>query len=119
MIGINLEDVMNFLISHFGLKGCRFIEKNIDQIILEKGDSKICFNIENDFNKEKIDDKINKMSKEGNLHFVCLSEKIKNFVIQRAAKYCFDNKLGNVTVLVTTLNELKEGNDFKRIEFQV
>jgi DNA helicase HerA-like ATPase/DNA-binding MarR family transcriptional regulator len=118
-IGISTEDVMNFLISHFGLKGCRISEKNVEQITFEKEGSKICVNIENDLNKEKVDDQINRLFKDGNLHFVCLSEKIKNFVIQRAAKYCFDHKLGDVTVFVAGLNELREGNDFKRIEFQI
>ena len=57
--------------------------------------------------------------REGNLHFACFSEKIKNFVIQRAAKYCFDKKMGNVTIFTATLDELKQGKDFKSIEFQV
>jgi len=116
---INIEDVMNFLISHFGLKGWRPLDKKTDQITLEKEGSKICVNVETEFNKEKVDGEINKLVKEGNLHFVCFSERIKNFVIQRAAKYCFDQKLGNVTIFVATINELKEGKDFKRIEFQV
>ena len=117
--GINIEDVMNFLISHFGLEGWRPLDKKTDQITLEKEGSKICVNVENEFNKEKVDDEINKLVREGNLHFVCLSEKIKNFVIQRAAKYCFDHKLGNVTIFVASVDELKQGKDFKRIEFQV
>ena len=117
--GINVEDVINFLISHFGLKGWRTVDKKINQIILEKEGSKICVNVENEFNKEKVDDDINRLVREGNLHFVTFSERIKNFIIQRAAKYCFDHKLGNVTVFVASLDELKEGNEFKRIEFQV
>jgi DNA helicase HerA-like ATPase/DNA-binding MarR family transcriptional regulator len=119
VIGINVEDVMNFLISYFGLRAWRIQDKKNDQIIFEKEGSKICVNVENEFNKDKVDDKINRLAREGNLHFVCLSEKIKNFVIQRAAKYCFDHKLGNVTVFVVSLDELKEEKDFKRIEFQV
>ena len=39
----------------------------------EKEGNKICVNVENEFNKEKVDDKINRLHKEGNLHFVCLS----------------------------------------------
>ena len=118
-LGINIEDVMNFLISHLGLKGWRVHDKKTDQIVFEKEGNKICVNVGKEFNKEKVDEKINRLVKEGNLHFVCLSEKIKNFVVQRAAKYCFDQRLGNVTVFVMTVDELKEGKDFKRIEFQV
>jgi len=116
--GINVEDVMNFLISHFGLKGWRTADRKTDQVILEKEASKICVNVENEFNKEKVDDKINRLVREGNLHFVCLSEVIKNFIIQRSAKYCFDQKLGNVTIFAATVDELKEGKDFKKIEFR-
>ncbi len=116
--GMNIEDVMNFLISHLGLKGWRTVEKKTDQIILEKEGNKICVNVENEFNKEEVDNEINRLVREGNLHFVCLSERIKNFVVQRAAKYCFDHKLGNVTVFVVTVDELKQGKDFKKIEFQ-
>jgi len=118
-IRINVEDVMNFLISHFGLKGWRILDKKTDQIIFEKENSKICVNVENEFNKEKVDEEINKLVREGNLHFVCLSEKIKNFVIQRAAKYCFDKKLGNVTIFVATVDDIKGDKDFKRVDFQV
>jgi DNA helicase HerA-like ATPase/DNA-binding MarR family transcriptional regulator len=118
-IGINVEDVMNFLISYFGLKGYRIVEKKTDQIIFEKENNKICVNVNNEYNKEKVDDEINRLVKEGNLHFACLSEKMKNFVIQRTAKYCFDNKLGSVILFIATLDELKNGNDFKRIDFQV
>jgi len=118
-LGVKVEDVMNFLISHFGLKGWRPLDKKTDQIMLEKEGNKICINIENEFNEDKIDDEIKRLVRGGNLHFVCLSDKIKNFVIQRAAKYCFDQRLGNVIVFAATVNELKEGKDFKRIEFQV
>ena len=116
---INVEDVLNFLISHFGLKGWGTFEKKTDQVILEKERNKIRVVVENEFNKERVDDEINRLVRGGNLHFVCLSDGIKNFVVQRAAKYCYDHKLGDVTVFVAIVDELKRGKDPKRIEFQV
>jgi DNA-binding MarR family transcriptional regulator len=118
-IEINVQDVMNFLTTHFGLKRWRTVETKENGIIFEKGGNKIHVNVEDGMSKEKTDDKISKLVRQGNLYFVCLSERIKNFVIQRAARFCFDNKLGDVTVFVATLDEIKTDKDFKKIEFQV
>ena len=117
-IETRLEDVMNFLISHFMLKTWRVLDKNDDQIIFEKEGNKIFVGIESEFNNEKLDEKIDRLVKENNTNFVCLSEQIKNFVIQRAAKYFFDKKLSNLVLFVATIDELKQGKDFKRIAFQ-
>jgi len=117
-IETRLEDVVNFLISHFMLKTWRILDKNDDQIIFEKEGNKIFVEIESEFNNEKLDEKIDRLVKENNTNFACLSEQIKNFVIQRAAKYFFDKKLSNLVLFVATIDELKQGKDFKRIAFQ-
>ncbi len=67
----------------------------------------------NEFNREQIETEIESSIKTEDLNFDCETEKIKNFVIQKVAKYNFDNKL-NLVIFVKTKNDKIS----KRIEFQ-
>ena len=65
-------------------------------------------------NEEKLERKI-KLNK--NLIFLCSSKNIKNFVIQKIAKYVHDNSLDK-TLLVAIPEDLKTKGKFKKIEFK-
>jgi hypothetical protein len=68
-------------------------------------------------NVEKLKEKLKRCAEEES-YFACANEQIKNFVIQQAAKCCSVHSLNRLPVLVGSINELNEGKDFKKIEFQ-
>jgi DNA helicase HerA-like ATPase/DNA-binding MarR family transcriptional regulator len=115
---IDLKQIKNFLMNHFTLNHWIVSEENADQVVFQKEGNKLFATIETELNSEKIKNDIENLSKQGYVYFVCSSDNIKNHTIQQAAKYSFNRKI-NLVIYVATINELKERNEFKRIEFQV
>ncbi len=66
-----------------------------------------------EFNREKIERQVEMSIKTADLNFDCETERMKNFVIQRIAKYSSDNEL-NLAISVKAKND----KDFKKIEFK-
>jgi len=115
---IDIPRLKNFLINYFTLKAYRPTEDRPEQVVFMKDGRKLIASIESELKKEKLLDKLENTVKEGELYLACVNERIKNFVVQQTAKYCFEKKLSNLVIFVTTIKEMEEGKDFKRIEFQ-
>ena len=54
---------------------------------------------------------------DGEIYIVCATDEIKNCLAQQLAKYSFVHSRINLTGFLITLEELKEGKKFKKIEF--
>jgi DNA-binding MarR family transcriptional regulator len=109
------KDLMvNFLISHFSLKGWKVVNSDFDQCVFEKDGEKISVCIEYKMDGERIDKEI---KSKDNLYFFCGSKRIKNFVIQKVAKYIHSNSLDR-SLLIATPEYLKNKEKFKKIEFK-
>jgi DNA-binding HxlR family transcriptional regulator len=60
---------------------------------------------------------------ESELHYICASEKIKNGLLQQAAKFSFTHPSDNFAIFATSLDEIDKGDagskggDFQRVEF--
>ena len=107
-VEIDLNEVMNFLMNYFMLKGFRPVETNQDRIILERGERK--------FKVKIVSESKDTEDFQDYDFFICLSNTLRNSLTQRIAKYCFENKLSKI-VRIAGLERLKEGKDFERIEF--
>jgi DNA-binding MarR family transcriptional regulator len=107
----------DFLMNYFTLKGFMVMENKPEQINFSRGIMKISVNLETEINEEKLKEKLKHCTEEES-YFACANEQIKNFVIQQAAKCCSIHSLNRLPVLVGSINELNEGKDFKKIEFQ-
>ncbi|HLC39375.1 MAG TPA: DUF87 domain-containing protein [archaeon] len=62
------------------------------------------------------------ISQTGNeLYFVCASDRIKNALMQQAAKYSFQNPGTNFTIFASTLEKMEKGDKagFEKVEFSV
>jgi hypothetical protein len=116
---MDIAKIKNFITSYFSLKGWRFVEEKPDQIIFECNGKKMFVNLETELNEKQLNGDIERYDKEGSLYFVCSSEKVKSFIIQKTAKYCSDRRLSNLTIFIESHIELNNGKDFKSIEFQI
>jgi hypothetical protein len=113
---VDVEQIKNFLINHFTLKRWRILEDNTDQLVFDVEGRKVFVNLETRLDDEKIKERIRNLPEGGSLHFVCTSDRVKNFVIQRIAKYSCDHEKG-ITTFIATMDEMREGKDLKKIEF--
>jgi len=117
-VRFDIQTIKNFIINYFTLKSYRLTEDKPENIIFEKDGKKIIVNIEFELNKEKFKNKIENLVKNGHTYFVCVNEKIKNFIVQESSKYCFKKNISTLIIYVTTIKEMEEGKGFKKIEFQ-
>jgi DNA-binding MarR family transcriptional regulator len=117
-VDLDLEQTRNFLINQFTLKHWTFIGENPGQLIFQNQENRLFVNIENEIDNERIKKILENLAGKSDLYFVCSSEKIKNNIIQQAAKYSLAHKI-YLPVFIASINDLKDGKDFKRIEFQV
>jgi len=118
-VKFDIQTIKNFIINYFTLKTYRLTEDKPENIIFEKDGKRIIVNIEFELNKEKFRNKIENLVKNGHTYFVCVNEKIKNFIVRESSKYCFKKNISTLIVYVTTIKEMEEGKDFKKIEFQL
>jgi len=116
-LDFDVNRMKDFLKNYFTLKGFMVMEDKIEQINFSRGITKISVNLETEMNVEKLKERL-KHCAEKEIYFACANEQIKNFVIQQAAKCCSVHSLNRLPVLVGSINELNEGKDFKKIEFQ-
>jgi DNA helicase HerA-like ATPase/DNA-binding MarR family transcriptional regulator len=112
---IDVEEAKNFLMDRFILEGWKLTEDRPHQLVFEKKGKKIFINLAFRTSIEEIERTIEK-SEKNESYFVCTSERIKNLITQRVARHSQDHKIG-IILFITTIRELKEGNDFRRIEF--
>lgn len=114
------EEVKNFVIQNLTLKGWLLVERGANNfVIFEKDYKRIIVNLENDYKSNKVYEDISKSGFDAEQYFVCSDERVKNKVIQQAAKYSFEHRGLNLLIFVATVDELKQGNDFRKIEFLV
>jgi len=116
-VDLDVNQVKNFLINYFALKRWRFVEENSNQVIFDNGGNKLFANVEVGMDDERIKKNLENLAGKSDLYFVCSSEKIKNYIIQQAAKYSLAHKI-NLPIFVASINDLKDSKDFRRIEFQ-
>jgi DNA-binding MarR family transcriptional regulator len=116
-LDFDVNRMKDFLKNYFTLKGFMVMEDKIEQINFSRGITKISVNLETEMNVEKLKEKLKHYAEEES-YFACANEQIKNFVIQQAAKCCSIHSFNRLPVLVGSINELNEGKDFKKIEFQ-
>jgi len=114
--GVDVKQIKNFLMNYFTLKRWRVADEEESRVTFEKEGIKLFGIVVNGFDAERIKDKIEN-AKNGNLYFVCASERIKNFVIQRTAKCNFERK-NDLVIFIATSEDLNHGKDFKKIEFK-
>ncbi|MDI6826260.1 MAG: DUF87 domain-containing protein [Candidatus Aenigmarchaeota archaeon] len=117
-VELDVDQIKSFLINYFTLKRWRFVEDNSFQLIFENEGNKLFANIEVELNNERIKKELENLAGKLDLYFVCGSERIKNHIIQQAAKYSLVHRI-NFLIFVADVNDLKDGKDFKRIEFQL
>jgi len=116
-VDLDLEQIRNFLINQFTLKHWMFIGENPDQLIFQNQENRLFVNIENEIDNERIKKILENLAGKSDLYFVCGTERIKNNIIQQAAKYSLARKI-NLPIFVASINDLKDSKDFRRIEFQ-
>jgi virulence-associated protein VapD len=115
---IDIEKMKDSIVNVLTLKGWSIVEKQDGYLIFEEKGMKRMVNIKTVMDKKEIFKNIEKCVVDGEIYFVCSTEKIKNAVIQQAAKYTFEHRGMNVMVFVATLEELMDKN-FKKVEFSV
>jgi DNA helicase HerA-like ATPase/DNA-binding MarR family transcriptional regulator len=116
-VDLDLFQIKNFLINHFSLKGWKFVEEVSNQVIFDNQGNKLFANVLLEIDDEKIKNDFENLTEKSNLYFVCGSEKIKNYIIQQTAKHSLFNKI-DLTIFVSSINDLKDNKDFRKIEFQ-
>jgi DNA-binding MarR family transcriptional regulator len=116
-VDLDLFQIKNFLVNHFSLKGWKFVEEVSNQVIFDNQGNKLFANVLLEIDDEKIKNDFENLTEKSNLYFVCGSEKIKNYIIQQTAKHSLFNKI-DLTIFVSSINDLKDNKDFRKIEFQ-
>ena len=107
----------NSVITSLNDRGYKYLESKGKRILFEKDGRRIPFLIENTNNRNVIFDDIKNSITDGEIYIVCATDEIKNCLAQQLAKYSFVHSRINLTGFLITLEELKEGKKFKKIEF--
>lgn len=112
------EEIKDYLVEYFALQGWQLLERGADSYMMfKKDDKKIVVNIENNFRGNKIYEDIVKSALDTEMFFVCIDEKVRNRVVQQAAKYSFEHRGMNLLIFIATLDELRNGKSFRKVEF--
>jgi len=114
-VEVSVKQIKNFLMNHLTLKHWRVTDEKENRVVFEKEGKKLFGVVVNGFDVERIEDEVEN-AKKGSLYFVCGSKRIKNFVIQKAAKFNFEHK-NDLIIFIATSEELNQGKNFKKIEF--
>jgi DNA helicase HerA-like ATPase/DNA-binding MarR family transcriptional regulator len=109
------EGEIKLLEKLFTLNNYRILSITEEKMRIERDGNEFEVNLVTQALPGKIYEKIKNSKKE--LYFVCSSEKIKNCVIQQAAKYSFEHKGIDLTLYVASIEELKNGKNWKKVEF--
>ncbi|MGC8812396.1 MAG: ATP-binding protein [Candidatus Aenigmatarchaeota archaeon] len=109
------EEEIKFLENLFTLNSYRIVSLSKEKLEVEKDGFVHEVNLIEEGVPARIYEKIKNSRKE--VYFVCSSEKIKVCVIQQAAKYSFEHKGIGLILYVASIEELKKGKTWKRIEF--
>ena len=109
-MSVNPESIVNYLITQLSMQGFKPIKTNEDRLVFEKGGKRFTINLVFSARLKEIEP--------GEEFFICASQKLRNYLVQQVARFCFENKLSKV-IHVTDLDKLKEkeGKVFERIEF--
>ena len=107
-VSIDKDSIVNYLITQLSSQGFKLVKSTEDELVFEKGEKEFIINLILNTSLKEI--------RPGEEFFICASRKLRNFLVQRVAKYCFENKISKI-IHVADLEKLKEGKVFERIEF--
>jgi len=114
--GVDVEKLKEDAISCLTLRGWSLVDKRGSCLTFENKGERVVVNVENAGKRGQIYEDIDKFAMDGEIYFICGSERIKHLVAQQSAKYSFDHRGMNLVVFVADVEDLK-GGKFKRIEF--
>jgi hypothetical protein len=113
---MDVEKAKDKIVQGLTLKGWAPSEKGIDRIAFEDNGKRRVVKIEAAADREKIYKDVEESAIDGELYFVCGSERVRNAVMQQAAKFNYNHRGMNMVIFTATLDELKEGR-FRKVEF--
>lgn len=110
------ENEMKFLKEYFTLKGW-YVDVGEENIVIQKENKKRKVNFIVGKNPHKIYTDVERYAMDGETFFICDSEQSKVATTQQAAKFTWLHRGINLVMHIGTIGELKNGKDFKKIEF--
>jgi len=112
----DLEKAKDAIITALTLKGWAPVKNSGKRIVFEENGQKRVINIETAVDRTQIRDNVENAAMDGEMYFVCGSQKVKTAVVQEAAKFSYRHRGMNIVVYTATLDDLKD-NGFKMVEF--
>jgi len=115
---VELNELKQTALQNFSLNEFRIAAEGEEDVIVEKNGRRFRVNLVNESRRNLVYDDVQNCAKDGEIYFVCSSEKMKNRVIQQTAKYSFEHKGINIVLFVNTVDDFKTSKDLKKVEFK-
>lgn len=113
----SFEKLKAYTVDALTLKGWDLRSQSERYLSFKVDEKDVIVNIEATTTKEQMYNNVKRCMTSGESYFVCESEQIKNALMQQIAKYSFEHPAMNLVAFVAKLDDLKNGNSFKKIEF--